>query len=218
VRYTIAYPPGRGTGDQLPVCVLLHGAGWDRRGWFDAMRFHRHLADAVIGGSAAFALAACDGGQLYWRPQASGEDPQAMVVEELLPALAKRGLATGPGQRIAVLGCSMGGYGALLLGQARPELCAAVVASSPAIAVDDAGSSMIEFARQDVVAGAGRLRGIPLRVDCGESDPLLPGVLALRRYLPDPAAVRIRPGCHDPVFWEHLAPTQLPFVAAALAD
>ncbi len=217
VDYTIAYPPGHRAGDRLGVCVLLHGAGWGQRGWFDAMRFHRHLAGAVATGTPPFALAACDGGRLFWHRRTHGEDPQAMVQTEFLPLLARRGLIT---DRIAVLGCSMGGYGALLLAATEPGRCAAAVASSPAVWTSypggDAFDSAADFARHDLLAQAGQLRGMPVRVECGESDPFRPGVAALRDRLPA-GAVRFEPGCHEPAFWEHLAPGQLAFVGTALA-
>jgi enterochelin esterase-like enzyme len=172
VAYTIAYPPGHEPGAPLPVCLLLHGAGWGQRGWFDAMRFHRHLADATVAGAAPFALAAADGGPLFWHRRASGEDPQAMLTDEFLPLLGARALRT---TRIAVLGCSMGGYGALLLGAMRPALCAAVVASSPAVWASYTGGgafdSAEDFARYDVLHRARALARTPVRVDCGDHDP-----------------------------------------------
>jgi acetyl esterase/lipase len=216
VAYTIAYPPGRATGARLPVCLLLHGAGWRQDGWFRAMRFHRHLADAVVAGAPPFALAAADGGPLFWHRRANGDDPQAMLTDEFLPLLAARGLRVAG---IGVLGCSMGGYGALLLGAMRPDLCAAVVASSPAVWASYTGGgafdSAADFRRYDVLHRAGALAGTPVRVDCGEQDPGRSGSQALARQLPS-GSVHFSPGCHDPRFWEQRAPAQLAFVAGHL--
>jgi pimeloyl-ACP methyl ester carboxylesterase len=119
-----------------------------------------------------------------------------------------------------VLGCSMGGYGALLLGAMRPELCAAVVASSPAIWPRYPGGgafdSASDFARHDVLARAGALAGLAVRVDCGEHDPGRAGTAALARRLPR-GIVHYSKGCHDPLFWESRAQAQLTFVGAALS-
>jgi pimeloyl-ACP methyl ester carboxylesterase len=221
VGFTVAYPPGE--VDRLPVCLLLHGAGWRHDGWFDAMRFHRHLADAVAGGTPPFALAACDGGPLFWHRREGGLDPQAMLVQEFLPLLADRGLlvaggGSGEDRKVGVLGCSMGGYGALLLGVEHPERCAVVVASSPAVSLRPPGGSAFDspadFAAHDVIARADALRSLPVRIDCGERDGYRDGVEALAARLP--GTVRFAPGCHEPSFWESRAPAQLAFVGRQL--
>jgi len=223
VPYAIAYPPGHRDGAALDVCVLLHGSGWRHEGWFDSdLRLHRHLADAVAAGTPPFALAACDGGSLNWHPRASGEDPQGAVVEEFLPLLARRGLRTGPDDASAVLGCSMGGYGALLFAQTWPDRFRVAVASSPALWVrhpvgSGAFDSRDDFARHDVIGHADRLRDVRLRIDCGESDQFLDATRTLRGRLAEPADVHLAPGCHDPAFWQHVAPAQLRFTGTALA-
>ena len=96
VGYVIAWPPGSGPGDRLPVCLLLHAAAGNERTPFDRLRLHHHLAQAVgAGGARPFALASADGRDSGWRPTA-GDDPVAMVTEELLPLLSGPGLRTGP--------------------------------------------------------------------------------------------------------------------------
>jgi hypothetical protein len=205
VSYTIGYPYGARTGDPVPVCLVLHGYG---------------ETSANLGPPAPFALAAMDGGNGYWHPHAT-DDPLGALLDEFVPLLAQRGLDT---DRIAVLGRSMGGYGALLAGLSRPF--AAVVAGSPAIwrSYDEARAvnagafdSAAEWARYDVFARATELRGRRLRIDCGESDPFAPAVRALRDRLPDPSSVRLAKGCHDGAFWNHVAPEQYRFIAASIA-
>ena len=57
VGYGIAWPPGSGPGDRLPVVVLLHAAAGTERTPFDRLRLHHHLAEAVgAGGVLPFAL------------------------------------------------------------------------------------------------------------------------------------------------------------------
>ena len=202
VGYGVAWPPGSGPGDRLPVCLLLHAAAGDERAPFQRLRLHHHLAQAVgAGGIRPFALASADGRGSGWRP-GPADDPFGMLLEELAPLLSGLGLRTGPGQ-LGVLGWSMGGAGALRLAQAHPDRLAAVVATSPAIA--SAGSE---------VAAAGHLSGMAVRVDCGANDPFAPATRALAATLPV-AQVAVTKGCHDGRFWQHQAPAQLRFLAAA---
>ncbi|HET7519399.1 MAG TPA: alpha/beta fold hydrolase [Actinomycetes bacterium] len=205
VGYGVAWPPGSGPGDRLGVCLLLHAAAGSERAPFERLRMHHHLAQAVgADGVRPFALASADGRGSDWRP-APGDDPVNMLLDELLPLLSGLGLRTGPGQ-VAVLGWSMGGAGALRLAEAHPGRLAAVVAASPAVA--PAGAE---------VAAAGRLTGLPVKVDCGANDPWADATRALAAALPTAEAAVTR-GCHDGGFWQHLAPAQLRFVAGALGS
>jgi len=204
VGYGIAWPPGSGPGDRLPVCLLLHAAAGDERTPFDHLRLHHHLAQVVAaGGARPFALASADGAGSGWRPT-TGDDPVAMVTEELLPLLSGLGLGTGPGG-LGVLGWSAGGAAALRLAEAEPDRLAAVAVASPA--VTRGGPE---------VAAAGRLGGVAVRVDCGANDPFADGARALAAALPT-ARVTVAKGCHDGAFWQRLAPAQLRFLADALA-
>jgi enterochelin esterase-like enzyme len=204
VGYGVAWPPGSGPGARLPVCLLLHAAAGDHRAPFDRLRMHHHLAEAVGARRVPpFALASADGGGSSWRP-GGGDDPFGMLLEELLPLLAGLGLRTAAGA-VGVAGWSMGGGGALRLAEAAPERLAAVVATSPAVA-----------AAGDEVAAAARLRGLAVRVDCGETDPFAGATRALAAALPRGAEVNLAKGCHDGVFWQRQAPAQLRFLAAAL--
>ena len=204
VGYGVAWPPGTGPGDRLPVCLLLHAAGGNERTPFERLRLHHHLAQAVaVGRARPFALASADGRGARWRP-AGGDDPLGMLLEELLPLLSGLGLRTGPAQ-VGVLGWSMGGAGALRLAEASPDRLAAVAATSPAVAADG-----------PEVAGTGRLAGLAVRVDCGANDPFAAATRALAGRLPG-AQVAVAKGCHDGAFWQHLAPGQVRFLAAALA-
>jgi enterochelin esterase-like enzyme len=203
VGYGVAWPPESGPGARLPVCLLLHAAAGDHRAPFDRLRMHHHLAEAVGARRVPpFALASADGGGSSWRP-GGGDDPFGMLLEELLPLLAGLGLRTAAGA-VGVAGWSMGGGGALRLAEAAPERLAAVVATSPAVA-----------AAGDEVAAAARLRGLAVRVDCGETDPFADAARALAARLPKGAEVHLAKGCHDGVFWQRQAPAQLRFLAAA---
>jgi S-formylglutathione hydrolase FrmB len=82
-----------------------------------------NLAFAVPGG----------GGNLYWHPRADGRDPLAWAVHEFLPMVEDRFRVGGSNETRATLGWSMGGYGALLAAQQRPDLFRAAAALSPAV-------------------------------------------------------------------------------------
>jgi enterochelin esterase-like enzyme len=225
VGYTIAYPPGRHPGDELPLVVMLHGYGGNH-------------ADALAGLSPAQALAlrpggrplppmalvTADGGNGYWNPH-PGDDPMAMVVSELIPRCRRLGLGSSP-RRVAVMGISMGGYGALLLGEKYPHVFAAVAAISPAIwtsypqarsASSGAYASAAAFAAGDAVTHAAALRGRPVRVAAGYADPFYPGVRALAGALPAGAVVSFGAGCHDGSFFAAQQPPSLSFLATHLA-
>lgn len=217
-------PPARGRSLRgLPVAVALHGSGDTAAGTVRHLALDRYLPDAVAnGGVPPFALVAVDGGpDSYWHPRANGDDPLGMIVDELLPRLRERGARTG---RIGAIGWSMGGYGALVLtrrlGAAR---MAAVVASSPALfpSYEDARSTnrrafdgAADFARNDVLAALDELKGVPLRVDCGTSDPFA-GMAREFRDRVHPAGA-MAGGCHDAAFWRSRLRPQLAFLGHRL--
>ena len=224
VGYTIAYPPGHQVGDRLALALSLHGFGGNHASRLGGMS----LAGALAAhpphvGRAPMALAAADGGGGYWNPH-PGDDPMAMLIEELIPICRRLGLGTGT-HRIGAIGFSMGGYGALLLAERHPHLVGAVAAISPAVwtsfaqaqaANAGAYASAQDFARDDVVTHATRLGTIPTRIASGDADPFHPGVEALAGRLPASATVIFTGGCHDGAFAASQAPASLDFLAAHL--
>ena len=216
--WAVSYPPKSTAGDPLPVLVVLHGYGADHSAAFGTMLgLDRFLAQAVQRGARPFAIASVDGGNTYWHRRVTGEDAGAMVLDEFLPLLAAKKLDTS---RVALLGWSMGGYGALrlagILGSAR---VAAVAAESPALwhtaaeAAHVAFDSPADFAADTLFGHEAALSGIPVRVDCGTGDGFYP---AVRDYVaglhPHPAGEFIG-GAHNYDFWRRVAPAQLTFVA-----
>lgn len=222
VDYALAYPPGHPPGSALPVCVLLHGFGTDGAGALATGAYPGHLADAVAAGGPAFALAAPTGGGGYWHPR-PGDDPLRMVLDEFLPLLDAHGLRV---DRPAVLGYSMGGFGALLCGLTAGGRFASVVANSPAFWRSYAEArhvnpgafvSASDWDRYgDVLGRAPEIGRLPLRIAIGSSDSFAPAVKALRDRLPDPAVVTISKGCHDGTYWSSQAPTDLRLIGLAL--
>jgi enterochelin esterase-like enzyme len=219
--WSIAYPPGDATS--LPVLVVMHGLGGDNR---TAMSPHlgldRFLAAGVRDGLSPFAIASVDGGTTYWHRRADGEDAGAMVLDEFVPLLGKRGLDVS---RVGLLGWSMGGYAALRLGALLgPDRCACVAAESPALWTDgdDASASgfrdAAEYAEYSVFGHQKELAGIPVRIDCGTGDPFYRATQEYVDGFPhdqQPSA-HYQPGAHNQAYWRRMAPAQLRFVARHL--
>jgi S-formylglutathione hydrolase FrmB len=146
----------------------------------------------------------------------------SMLLEEFLPMLSDRFDAG----RVALVGWSMGGYGALLAAEEHPDLFAAVAAASPAIFTSyeeltsgggDAFDSAEDFAAHDVIAGAGSLGEVAVRIDCGTADPFYANDQSLVRALPAPPQGSWFKGCHDPDSWRTVAPAQIDFLGRNLA-
>jgi S-formylglutathione hydrolase FrmB len=214
--WTISYPPGAAAGDRMPVVVILHGYGADHRTAFDTLGLDRFQADA----RSPFAIASVDGGDGYWHARASGGDSGAMVVDEFLPLLESQGLETA---RLGLLGWSMGGYGALLVGtQLGSARVAAVVAESPAMWADGAHSpdgafdGAEDYAAHDLKGRQAELDGIPIRIDCGTGDGFYPVVQAYAAGFRTPPDGGFEPGGHDYEYWRRVAPAQLAFLAEHL--
>jgi enterochelin esterase-like enzyme len=225
VGYTISYPPGHGPGSRLPLILALHANDGDHTKAFSGGT-PAHALAMRIGGTPLppVAIAAADGGDGYWHRHGS-DDPLAMLVEEFIPLCRAAGLGRPP-HSIGATGISMGGYGALLLAERHPETITAVSAISPAIwttyteargANANAFTSARDFATNDVITGASRLRHVAVRVAAGTNDPFYPGVRALAQALPPSATTHFSTGCHTSPFFNAQEPPSLTFLTARLA-
>ena len=215
-NWAIARPPGQTAG--LRPLIALHGKGSDASTVM-AGGVEQGLAEAVDAGLPPFAVVAVDGGGGYWHRRASGEDAGAMVTDELLPLLADQGLDTS---RVAFLGWSMGGYGALLLGsRLGPARTAAICAVSPALWTSSGATAPGAFDGADDYAansvwGAPNLGAIPIRIDCGNSDPFYSATKQFIAQLPNPPAGGFSPGGHDGAFWSSQLPAEISWMAPLL--
>jgi pimeloyl-ACP methyl ester carboxylesterase len=166
------------------------------------------------------ALVTVDGGNGYWNPH-PGDDPMAMVVDELIPMCQRRGLGRGA-NGIRMMGISMGGYGALAIAERNKGLVSSVAAISPAVwtSYDQArGANAGAFASEkafdagNVITHASALSAVAVRVASGDDDPFHPGVVALAKALPNQALVVISTGCHTEPFFLEQEPPSLEFVS-----
>ena len=215
-NWAIARPPGQ-TGPLRPV-IALHGKGSSAAAVM-AGGVEGGLDQAVRAGLPPFAVVAVDGGGGYWHRRASGEDAGAMVLNELLPMLGEQGLDTS---RVGFMGWSMGGYGALLLGaRLGPARTAAICAVSPALwpssgaAAPGAFDGPEDYAANSVW-GLPALASIPIRIDCGDSDPFATATRAFIAQLPNPPAGGFSPGGHDGAFWSSQLPAEIAWMAPIL--
>ena len=224
VGYTVAYPPGHGPGDELPLVVMLHGFGDDHTTALKGMTPAQAVALRANGQLLApMALVTVDGGNGYWSPH-PGDDPMAMVVDELIPFCQRKGLGVAPNQ-IGMMGISMGGYGALAIAEGYPGLVSAVAVISPAIwtsysqaraANAGAFASASAFAKGDVIAHAHSLQGIPVWVASGVDDPFHPGIEKLVGVLPAGSTAVFSAGCHTDPFFLEQEPPSLAFLSRHL--
>ena len=215
-NWAIARPPGQTT--PLRPVIALHGKGQDAAGVM-AGGVEQGLAQAVAAGLPPFAVVAVDGGGSYWHQRASGEDSGKMVLDELIPMLSGQGLDTS---RVAFLGWSMGGYGALLLGaRLGPARTAAITAVCPARWLSSGGAAPGAFDGPDDFAansvfGLPALASIPIRIDCGTSDPFYAATTQFIAQLPNPPAGGFSPGGHDGGYWSSQLPGEIAWMAPLL--
>jgi S-formylglutathione hydrolase FrmB len=211
--WTIAWP----IDGRRPRAVVygLHGKGSDHTMAFDGVGVPE--AAAAIG--MPVVVAAVDGGaDSYWHRRADGTDALAMLLREFVPLV--RGRVGHLPQ--ALMGWSMGGYGALLAAEQAPGRFAAVAPASPAIwlapglTAPGAFDSPADFYAHDVFTGIDRLSPLGVAVACGTGDPFYPATEHLVSLMTFPHAVFYGPGQHDDAYWRTAAPQQLRAIAPAL--
>jgi pimeloyl-ACP methyl ester carboxylesterase len=220
VTYGIAYPANVDPKTIERVAYALPGRGESAKEMLGT--FAAFFAQQPHDPQAPWMLVSADAGESYFHPRRNGENRLTLVASDLWSALA-RDFGIRP-KREALLGVSMGGYGALLAAeQYWPRYCSVAVAG-PAIfpsykdeasSVGDAFDDESDFNAYSVIAGSGMLAHIPVLVRAGSGDPFVPGVRAFAARVPH-ADVRIEPGCHDEMFWRSSAPAMLAFTAKNL--
>jgi enterochelin esterase-like enzyme len=217
--WTISVP--RTTGHQQPRVIVycLHGYQNDHRMAFE--QIHVPEVAAAIGFPAV--IAAVDGGEdSYWHRREDGTDALAMLLQEFVPLVRNR---VGPLPQ-AIIGWSMGGYGALLAAERtagrttrRSERFRAVAPASPALwlapgdTAPGAFDSPADFYANDVFTGINDLRHLKTAVFCGTSDPFYLATRHLVALMEFPHEARFAPGGHDDDYWRSVAPAQLRAVA-----
>jgi S-formylglutathione hydrolase FrmB len=217
-NWVIALPPGQNSqsGSLRPV-IALHGKDGNANMVIDC-GVEKGLAQLVKDGKPPFAVVGVDGGSnSYWHRRASGEDPGAMVLDELLPMLSSMGFDTS---RVGFMGWSMGGYGALHLGaKLGPSRTAGICAISPALYTSFTGSAPGAFDSyddwvQNSVIGLPALSQTPLRVDCGTGDRFYFATRQFVNQLKKPPAGGFSDAGHDMEYWRAQLPGELAWMAS----
>jgi S-formylglutathione hydrolase FrmB len=208
VGWTVVRPRGSLHG----TIFCLHGYGDNHRFAFDDV----HVPEAAHQVGLRVAVAAVDGGvDSYWHKRSDGNDALAMLLDEFVPLV--RGMVGKLPQ--ALMGWSMGGYGALLAAERARAQFVAVAPASPAIwltpgaTAPGAFDSPADFYANDVFDDLGPLRGMAVAVACGTSDPFYTTTSALVRRMDYPHSVFFGPGSHDATYWASVAPEQLRAIA-----
>lgn len=196
----------------LPVCLVLHGRNNNARGMI-TLGLPQFLTTTVRAGVPPFAIVAVDGGDSYWVPRTSADDPQRMLTEELPTWLPTLGLAPTPD---TVLAISMGCFGALVYARTTPVHRLALL--SPALFQTWPDAQTVHaFADEQQWANYEPLRHpapANLAIWCGREDPFYPAA----RQLADqahPAIASFPHGQHDNNFWRRMLPLALPYTGNA---
>ena len=211
VSYAVAAPAGAASA---PVVYALRGRGADDSFAVEHIRLQDFLAAA---GVVATVVGVDGGPSSYWHPRRNGVDALGMLVRELVPLVES---TTGNGRR-ALVGWSMGGYGALLAASRFPDRFPVVVATAPALwrrageSAPGAFDGELDFRAHDVFTATDRLAGVTLRLDCGRDDPFLEAVEALAARVPE-AELVVQRGFHDAATWRRMAPAQAAFLGRHL--
>ena len=210
-------PPGP-TPKNLPMSVLLHGLHGNAR-YAAVAGLPEVFTSAVVRGAVPrFGFVAVDGGDNYWHENTPGDDPMAMLLEEVPRWLAERGLGPLP---FACAGVSMGGFGALLYARRRNERrqpLSAVATIAPGLltswtemAKRKAFANADQWASLDPLKHQAELGDVPIGVWIGDKDRFIVGT---RQFIKEkkPVVGSIGPGGHDDRFFRRAVPDVVRFL------
>ena len=211
-----------GVIEDVPVMYLLHGMGGNHSVWERRTSIERYVAEyqmAVIMPSTDLGFYTDTTYDMNYWTFVSEELPT--IVHELFPQI------TNKREKTFAAGLSMGGYGALKLGLAKPEHFAAVASLSGAVVLADVKSLLLvrnEAYWQGVFGPLDHIQGSvndPLRLldelvasgqeaprfflACGTEDDLYPASQYMAHKLEQKnLAVTFEegPGKHDWIFWD----------------
>lgn len=194
-------------GDRRFVLVFLHGRTDDLHGPDSVLSDELFAGLAALGRHAPTVLVLNGGAHSYFHDRRGGAWGR-YVLEEALPRLGVR-----PGDRVALGGVSMGGFGALHLARAR-RLCA-VGAHSPALWLRSGDSAPGAFDDAEDFARNGRPGAprAPMWLDVGDRDPFRGAVTAYARRVG--ARLQVWPGQHGWAYWRAHMGAYLRFYARA---
>lgn len=138
INYAVLLPPEyENSNDSFPVVYLLHGFGDNEKAWYQGGNI-QFYADKYALETGPVIYVMPQGFNTYWVNKYNGNYPYMdMLVNELLPEVdTKFRTRKDPSQR-AVMGYSMGGYGAFILPAKHPEIFKTAVALSMSFRTDE---------------------------------------------------------------------------------
>ncbi|SER96444.1 Putative esterase [Lentzea xinjiangensis] len=212
------YLPTGANSRGLPMSILLHGLHGDAR-HAAVGNLPEVLTTAVAKGSVpAFGFVAVDGGDNYWHEHVPGDDPMAMLLDEVPRWLKERGY----GEPFAVTGVSMGGFGSLLYARRRAErgdpiaaaaaISPGLLTSWPEMAKRRAFKDEAEWAALDPLRHPASTGSTALGVWIGDRDRFIEGT---RRFIRDvrPEVGTVKDGGHDDGLYRKVTPDVVRFLA-----
>jgi putative tributyrin esterase len=130
IQYRVVFPATIRQGEKLPVVYLLHGGGADFHSWTNDSDIARFAEDRLV-------LVMPEGDSSYYVNSAEhlhDRYEDYIVNDVIADSQSKFPIAAGREHR-AIMGISMGGFGAVNLSLRHPDLFAFVGALSPAVDV-----------------------------------------------------------------------------------
>ncbi|HOI86987.1 MAG TPA: alpha/beta hydrolase-fold protein [Lentimicrobium sp.] len=138
IGYAVLLPAEyENTTKSYPVVYLLHGFGDNEKAWYQGgnIRYHADLYAAETG-PVIYVMP--QGFNTYWVNKYNGNYPfMDMLTQELMPHIDSLYRTEGHASQRAVMGYSMGGYGALILAAKNPELFGTAVVLSMSFRTDE---------------------------------------------------------------------------------
>lgn len=226
-RDVVVYRPAVPDNVVLPVVYLLHGVPGEASTMINAVQ---PALDAAFtsGGQAPFEVAAPTGGgnahsDTEWADAADGADMvETYLMKQVIPAV--EGATPRPAAQRAIVGFSMGGYGAANIALRHPDQFSQFVTFAGYFHVDDPSGmfnndSALEAANTpDSMVKQAANKRVLLLEDQDESDPLISGEaqeFADRLKACDCGVDinwKILPGAHDFDFLTSTFPTAIKFL------
>jgi enterochelin esterase-like enzyme len=139
VKLLLQIPLAKEEGEKFPVIVFLHGLRGSETTWTQRGAQHDYDA-ALVGKKIQPAIVVCpDGRNSFWM-NGQGKSTQKygdFLVKDLVAYLGKNHPVREGAKSRALLGDSMGGFGALLQAFSHPEVYGIVAAHQPSVFPED---------------------------------------------------------------------------------
>lgn len=138
MTYAVILPPEYETSnDSYPVVYLLHGYGDNETAWYQGGNIEQYI-DLYRNVSAAAIYVMPQGFNNYWVNRYNGQyNLMDFMVEELVPEIDRRFRTIKDAGSRAVMGYSMGAYGALVLAARNPGTFRTAVVLSMSFRTDE---------------------------------------------------------------------------------